>query len=74
MQVKTSQTSGCRNGLQKTLLGCDRLPESFQLKVDGGGSRSLPTYAGAFLSLITLLTLAFYSAYKINILSSMGSS
>ena len=56
------------------LLGCDRLPESFQLKVDGGGSSSSPTFAGAFLSLITLLTLALYSAYKINILSSMGSS
>ena len=73
MQAKIQKRGGCSDGLRKTLLGCDRLPESFQLKVDGNGSSSAPTYAGAFLSLILLLTLAFYSAYKVNMMSQMGS-
>ena len=72
MQVKSKQSRN--SGLRKTMLGCDRHAENFQLKVDQDGSSSLPTCAGSVLSLLVLLTMAVYTAYKVNILLTFANS
>ncbi len=72
-KVKTRKISQ-DNWVAKALLGCDRHSDGFQFKIDGDGSSSLPTYAGALLSLMALCIMTFYTAYKIDILLKMGSS